>query len=73
MSDRQYELVYILPPDATEQQVAELHTQIEQIVPRMQRARSTRPRTGAAASWPTRSATTRKASTSSRSSTAPAS
>ena len=25
MADRQYELVYILPPDTTEQQVAELH------------------------------------------------
>jgi len=35
MSDRQYELVYILPPDTTEQQVAELHTQIEQVVARM--------------------------------------
>src|SRR4249920_1130866 len=32
MSDRQYELVYILPPDTTEQQVAELHTQVEQVV-----------------------------------------
>ena len=35
MSDRQYELVYILPPDTTEQQVADLHTQIEQVVVRM--------------------------------------
>ena len=35
MSDRQYELVYILPPDSTEQQVAELHEQIEQIVARL--------------------------------------
>src|SRR5947208_5412111 len=35
MSDRQYELVYILPPDATEQQVTELHQQIEAIVSRM--------------------------------------
>jgi small subunit ribosomal protein S6 len=35
MADRQYELVYILPPDTTEQQVAELHTQIETIVSRM--------------------------------------
>src|SRR6266545_2837432 len=35
MADRQYELVYILPPDTTEQQVAELHTQIEGIVSRM--------------------------------------
>ena len=25
MADRQYELVYILPPDSTEQQVAEVH------------------------------------------------
>ena len=32
MADRQYELVYILPPDSTEEQVAELHTQIEGIV-----------------------------------------
>src|SRR5512144_602916 len=35
MSDRQYELVYILPPDTTEQQAAELHTQVEQVVARM--------------------------------------
>src|SRR6266511_1041334 len=35
MADRQYELVYILPPDTTEQQVAELHTQIEGIVTRL--------------------------------------
>ncbi len=35
MSDRQYELVYILPPDTTEQQVAELHTQVEGVVSRM--------------------------------------
>src|SRR5215472_3652878 len=36
MALRQYELVYILPPDTTEQQVAELHEQIAQIVTRMQ-------------------------------------
>src|SRR5579872_7147269 len=36
MADRQYELVYILPPDTTEQQVAELHQQIEAVVTRMQ-------------------------------------
>jgi len=35
MADRQYELVYILPPDSTEQQVAELHTQIESVVARL--------------------------------------
>jgi len=35
MSDRQYELVYILPPDTTEQQVAELHEQVGQVVTRM--------------------------------------
>ena len=35
MADRQYELVYILPPDSTEQQVAELQTQIEEIVGRL--------------------------------------
>lgn len=35
MSDRQYELVYILPPDTTEQQVTELHQQIEAVVSRM--------------------------------------
>jgi small subunit ribosomal protein S6 len=35
MADRQYELVYILPPDSTDQQVAELHTQIEGVVSRM--------------------------------------
>src|SRR5262252_6913586 len=35
MADRQYELVYILPPDATEQQVTELHEQLAQVVTRM--------------------------------------
>ena len=35
MADRQYELVYILPPDTTEQQVAELHEQIEAVASRM--------------------------------------
>jgi len=35
MADRQYELVYILPADTTEQQVAELHQQIEGVVSRM--------------------------------------
>src|SRR5438046_9004846 len=35
MADRQYELVYILPPDSTEQQVAELHTQLEGAVSKM--------------------------------------
>jgi small subunit ribosomal protein S6 len=35
MADRQYELIYILPPDSTEQQVAELHTAIEAVVSRM--------------------------------------
>ena len=32
--NRQYELVYIVSPDASEQTVADLHTQIEQIVQR---------------------------------------
>lgn len=31
---RQYELVYIVSPEASEQAVAELHTQVEQIVAR---------------------------------------
>ena len=35
MSDRQYELVYILPPDTTEAQVTELHEQLEAVVSRM--------------------------------------
>ena len=35
MADRQYELVYILPPDTTEHQVTELHGQIEAVVSRM--------------------------------------
>ena len=35
MADRQYELVYILPPDTTEQQVTELHAQVEEVVSRM--------------------------------------
>ena len=33
---RQYELVYILSPDATEQEIADLHTQIEAIIARYQ-------------------------------------
>ena len=35
MADRQYELVYILPPDTTEQQVTELHGQLEAVVSRL--------------------------------------
>jgi small subunit ribosomal protein S6 len=35
MADRQYELVYILPPDTTEQQVTELQQQIEAVVSKM--------------------------------------
>jgi small subunit ribosomal protein S6 len=35
MADRQYELVYILPADTSEQQAAELHEQIEGVVARM--------------------------------------
>jgi small subunit ribosomal protein S6 len=35
MADRQYELVYILPPDTTEQQVTDLHGQLEAVVSRM--------------------------------------
>jgi small subunit ribosomal protein S6 len=35
MADRQYELVYVLPPDTTEQQVTELHDQIAAIVSRL--------------------------------------
>ena len=31
---RQYELVYIVTPEATDQEIADLHTQIEQIVQR---------------------------------------
>src|SRR2546430_127226 len=32
---RQYELVYILPPDTTEDQVTELHKQLEAVISRM--------------------------------------
>ena len=32
---RQYELVYIVTPDASEQDVTDLHTQIEQIIERL--------------------------------------
>ena len=35
MSERQYELVYILPPDSTEQQVTELHDLVESVVTRL--------------------------------------
>lgn len=34
MSARTYELVYVMKPDATEQEIADLHTQVEQIVAR---------------------------------------
>ena len=33
-TNRQYELVYIVTPEASDQEVADLHTQIEQIVQR---------------------------------------
>ena len=35
MANRQYELVYILPPDTTEQQAAEMHDQVQTIVTRL--------------------------------------
>jgi small subunit ribosomal protein S6 len=35
MADRQYELVYILPADSTEQQVGEVHEQVESVVSRL--------------------------------------
>src|SRR5579871_43225 len=35
VADRQYELVYILPADTTDQQVTELHEQVEGVVSRM--------------------------------------
>src|SRR5689334_21825417 len=35
MAARQYELVYILPPDTTDDQVTELHQQIEGVVSKM--------------------------------------
>jgi small subunit ribosomal protein S6 len=35
MSVRQYDLVYILPPDSTEQQATEMHDQIAGIVSRL--------------------------------------
>jgi small subunit ribosomal protein S6 len=38
MADRQYELVYILPPDSTEQQIAEVHDQVAAVVSRMSAA-----------------------------------
>ncbi|MCX6552902.1 MAG: 30S ribosomal protein S6 [Acidobacteria bacterium] len=33
---RQYELVYIMSPDATEQEITDLHTQVESIIARYQ-------------------------------------
>jgi small subunit ribosomal protein S6 len=35
MADRQYELLYILPPDSTEQQVVEIYAQVEAVVSRL--------------------------------------
>ena len=34
MSARTYELVYVMKPDATEQEIADLHSQVEQVVAR---------------------------------------
>src|SRR4051812_12387702 len=36
VATRQYELVYILPPETTEQQATELHDQVQAIVSRLQ-------------------------------------
>jgi len=35
MSVRQYELVYILPPDSTEEQITEVHDQVAAVVSRL--------------------------------------
>ena len=35
MANRQYELVYVLTPDSTEQQIAEIHEQVASIVARL--------------------------------------
>jgi small subunit ribosomal protein S6 len=35
MADRQYELIYILPPESSEQQATELHEQVAQVVSRL--------------------------------------
>ena len=35
MSARQYDLVYIVAPDATEQEITDLHTQVEGIITRL--------------------------------------
>jgi len=35
MADRQYELIYILPPDTTDEQAAEVHALLEPVVVRM--------------------------------------
>ncbi|MEZ5418506.1 MAG: hypothetical protein R2708_14335 [Vicinamibacterales bacterium] len=62
MSARRYELVYIMKPEATEAEVAELQSQVEAIIGRVG-GHAGRPRRGAGASSPTTSASTRKAST----------
>jgi small subunit ribosomal protein S6 len=35
MAERHYELVYTLPPESTDEQVAEVHAQVEAVVSRM--------------------------------------
>jgi small subunit ribosomal protein S6 len=35
MAQRQYELVYILPPESSEQQIAEVHEQVDAVVSRL--------------------------------------
>jgi len=37
---RQYELVYLITPEASEQEIADLHTQVEQIVQRFASSKS---------------------------------
>jgi hypothetical protein len=68
MSNRTYELIYVLKPDAPETEVADMHKQVADIVERLggtiDKTENAAP--WAAAGWPTRSVITKKASTSSK-------
>jgi hypothetical protein len=62
-SVRQYELIYIVPPETTDEALAELQTQVEAITQRFRRDHRENRETGAAASLPTKSASTATACT----------
>ena len=63
--NRQYELIYVVSSDATDQQIADLHTQVEEITGRYSGILD-KTENWAGASLPMRSARTRRGPTSSK-------